>query len=182
MGPDREFHRIVLGYVNQVFQQISGINLITYYAATIYERDINLGGTASRALAAADRTGYFLASWLAVPTIERYGRRSLMIFGAAGMSVTMILLIGTDYMAPYDIEIGNRSSCPPSRVQHLLRHRLARHDMGSSLPFSPKTLTTTLSSVPPKSSCSKSAHPQTASPRPPIGSSTSHRNDHAHRL
>lgn len=26
MGPDREFHRVFLGYVNQVFQQISGIN------------------------------------------------------------------------------------------------------------------------------------------------------------
>jgi MFS family permease len=29
MGPERDFHRVVLGYVNQVFQQISGINLIT---------------------------------------------------------------------------------------------------------------------------------------------------------
>ena len=27
MGPDRNFHRVVLGYVNQVFQQISGKNL-----------------------------------------------------------------------------------------------------------------------------------------------------------
>jgi hypothetical protein len=26
----REFHRVVLAYVNQMFQQISGINLITY--------------------------------------------------------------------------------------------------------------------------------------------------------
>jgi len=30
MGEDRHFHRVVLAYVNQVFQQISGINLITY--------------------------------------------------------------------------------------------------------------------------------------------------------
>lgn len=29
MGPDRHFHRVVLAYVNQMFQQISGINLIT---------------------------------------------------------------------------------------------------------------------------------------------------------
>jgi MFS family permease len=27
MGPERNFHRVVLGYVNQVFQQISGINI-----------------------------------------------------------------------------------------------------------------------------------------------------------
>lgn len=29
MGPDRHFHRTVLAYVNQMFQQISGIKLIT---------------------------------------------------------------------------------------------------------------------------------------------------------
>lgn len=29
MGKDRNFHRAALGYVNQMFQQISGINLIT---------------------------------------------------------------------------------------------------------------------------------------------------------
>lgn len=32
MGKDRNFHRTVLAYVNQMFQQISGINLITYYS------------------------------------------------------------------------------------------------------------------------------------------------------
>lgn len=57
MGEDRHFHRTVLAYVNQVFQQISGINLITYYAATIYQNEIGLGGLTSRALAAANGTG-----------------------------------------------------------------------------------------------------------------------------
>ena len=28
MGPDRNFHRVALAYVNQMFQQISGINLV----------------------------------------------------------------------------------------------------------------------------------------------------------
>lgn len=28
MGPDRHLHRSMLAYVNQVFQQISGINLV----------------------------------------------------------------------------------------------------------------------------------------------------------
>jgi hypothetical protein len=31
MSEYREFHRVVLAYVNQMYQQISGINLITYY-------------------------------------------------------------------------------------------------------------------------------------------------------
>lgn len=33
MGEYREFHRVVLAYVNQMFQQIGGINLITYYVS-----------------------------------------------------------------------------------------------------------------------------------------------------
>lgn len=33
MSEYREFHRVVLAYVNQMFQQISGINLITYYVS-----------------------------------------------------------------------------------------------------------------------------------------------------
>lgn len=33
----REFHRVALAYVNQMFQQISGINLITYYVCSTSE-------------------------------------------------------------------------------------------------------------------------------------------------
>lgn len=60
MDEDRNFHRVVLAYVNQMFQQISGINLITYYAATIYQSNIGLTPFISRILAAANGTEYFL--------------------------------------------------------------------------------------------------------------------------
>lgn len=33
---------------------------------------------------------YFLVSWIAVFTIEKFGRRQLMMFGAAGMSFSMV--------------------------------------------------------------------------------------------
>lgn len=95
MDEDRNFHRVVLAYVNQMFQQISGINLITYYAANIYETNIGLTPFISRILAAANGTEYFLASWIAVFTIEKFGRRSLMLFGAVGMSASMAILAGT---------------------------------------------------------------------------------------
>jgi hypothetical protein len=81
---NRHFHRVVLAYVNQVFQQISGINLITYYAATIYQNEIGLTPFISRILAACNGTEYFLASWIAVFIVEKVGRRKLMLFGAAG--------------------------------------------------------------------------------------------------
>ncbi|CEH15675.1 sugar transporter stl1 [Ceraceosorus bombacis] len=91
-GPERNFHRTVLGFVIQMFQQISGINLITYYAATIFERNIGMSPLVSRLVAAANGTEYFAASWVAVFTIEKFGRRKLMLFGAAGMSISMAIL------------------------------------------------------------------------------------------
>ncbi|KFZ08778.1 hypothetical protein V502_09153 [Pseudogymnoascus sp. VKM F-4520 (FW-2644)] len=96
MGPDRHFHRVVLACVNQMFQQISGINLITYYAATIYQQQMHLSPLMSRILAAANGTEYFLASFIAVYTIEKFGRRSLMLFGAIGMSASMTALAITN--------------------------------------------------------------------------------------
>ncbi|TVY56644.1 Sugar transporter STL1 [Lachnellula cervina] len=102
MGPERNFHRVVLGYVNQVFQQISGINLITYYAPTIYKQYINLGDTTSSVLAACNGTEYFIASWFAVYTIERFGRRTLMLVGAAGCSGSMAILAGMNYISQRD--------------------------------------------------------------------------------
>jgi len=86
----------VLAYVNQMFQQISGINLITYYIPIILQNQIHLSGLLSRIIAAANGTEYFAASWVAVFTIERFGRRTLMLFGAVGMSISMAVLAIAD--------------------------------------------------------------------------------------
>lgn len=92
MDENRHFHRVVLAYVNQMFQQISGINLITYYAATIYEKSIGMSGLMSRILAACNGTEYFVASLIPIFIIEKVGRRTLMLIGAAGMSLSMAAL------------------------------------------------------------------------------------------
>ncbi|CAO1617459.1 unnamed protein product [Parajaminaea phylloscopi] len=94
-GRERNFHRMMLGFIIQMFQQISGINLITYYASTLYEQNLGLEPTVARIVAAANGTFYFASSFIAVWTIERYGRRNLMLFGAAGQCATMAILAGT---------------------------------------------------------------------------------------
>ncbi|KAF7543820.1 hypothetical protein G7Z17_g10424 [Cylindrodendrum hubeiense] len=90
---NRNLHRTVIGFVNQMFQQICGINLITYYAAKIYG-DLGMSPVMSRLLAALNGTEYFIASWPAVYLVERVGRRKLMLFGAAGQAMTMAILAG----------------------------------------------------------------------------------------
>ena len=92
---NRTLHRTIIAYVNQMFQQISGINLITYYAAKIYS-DLGMSPLMSRLLAALNGTEYFIASWPAVFLVERVGRRKLMLFGAVGQAVTMAILAGVN--------------------------------------------------------------------------------------
>ncbi|KAK3180160.1 hypothetical protein K4F52_008462 [Lecanicillium sp. MT-2017a] len=92
---NRTLHRTLIAYVNQMFQQISGINLITYYAAKIYS-ELGLTSFMSRLLAALNGTEYFIASWPAVFLVERVGRRKLMLFGAAGQAGTMAILAGVN--------------------------------------------------------------------------------------
>ncbi|KAF8915880.1 general substrate transporter [Mucidula mucida] len=90
-GRGQNFRRVCLGVVVQCFQQITGINLITYYATLLFER-LGLSDVKSRILAACNGTEYFLISLLAIVLIDRIGRRKLMLFGAVGQCITMVLL------------------------------------------------------------------------------------------
>lgn len=94
-GPSQNLRRTLLGVAAQFFQQICGINLITYYATFLFENSLGFGPSMSRLLAAANGTEYFLASLVALPLIERSGRRNLMLFGAFGMMASMAILGGT---------------------------------------------------------------------------------------
>lgn len=90
-GRSQHFRRASLGVINQCFQQITGINLITYYATILFQR-LGLSDVTSRLIAAANGTEYFFASLIAIFIIDRIGRRKLMLFGAVGQCITMILL------------------------------------------------------------------------------------------
>ena len=87
----RHLHRTLLACAAQAFQQLSGINLITYYLPIIFG---NLGftGHMPSLLAALNGTEYFLAALIPLFLVEKVGRRMLMLVGAAGMSVSMIVL------------------------------------------------------------------------------------------
>lgn len=94
-GPSQNLRRTLLGIAAQFGQQICGINLITYYATFLFENSLGFSAEMSRLLAAANGTEYFLASLVALPLIERTGRRTLMLFGAFGMMASMAILAGT---------------------------------------------------------------------------------------
>ncbi|KAI6870671.1 general substrate transporter [Hortaea werneckii] len=98
-GPSQNLRRTILGITSQFFQQICGINLITYYATYVFENSLGFGPDRSRLLSACNGTEYFLAALIAVPLIEKVGRRKLMLVGAFGMMASMAILSGSSSTA-----------------------------------------------------------------------------------
>lgn len=69
-------------------------NLVTYYATTVFESNLGFNGTLSRFLTAWLGTAYFLSAVLALFVVDRLGRRNLMMWGAAGMAVSLAIIGG----------------------------------------------------------------------------------------
>ncbi|KZT03480.1 general substrate transporter [Laetiporus sulphureus 93-53] len=90
-GPSQNFRRTSIAVLCQCFQQISGQNMITYFATIVFQR-LGFNDVKSRIMAAANGTEFFLASFIAVGLIDRVGRRPLMLFATTGQSITMVVL------------------------------------------------------------------------------------------
>lgn len=98
-GRKKHFHRSMLAIWSQAMQQLSGTNLITYYATTIYQDSIGLSPINARIVAACQNTAYLIVSCIAFFTIERVGRRKLLMIGSAGQMSSMVILAGTVWAA-----------------------------------------------------------------------------------
>ncbi|KAJ4387423.1 hypothetical protein N0V93_008015 [Gnomoniopsis smithogilvyi] len=93
-GELRLFHRTCLAAAGQMFQQMSGINALAFYQATIFEDDLGLPATTARIIAASVFTWQTLCSPIGVLTVDRFGRRKLMLFAALGMGISMAVIAG----------------------------------------------------------------------------------------
>ncbi|KAH6684041.1 general substrate transporter [Halenospora varia] len=94
-GPQKFLHRTLLGIGGQFMQQLSGINLITYYAPVIFEQSVGISHNLALLLAGFNGIAYFLSSLIPIWIIDRLGRRKLMLFAAAGQCACMAILAGT---------------------------------------------------------------------------------------
>lgn len=94
MGPQRAFHRVIIAAISQIFLQLSGVNSIAYYAPTIYEQQLHFDHTTSGILAAASQLAIVLGAFCCSFTVDRFGRRKLMMYSAAGMSICFACLAG----------------------------------------------------------------------------------------
>ncbi|MDV7185932.1 sugar porter family MFS transporter [Lutibacter sp. TH_r2] len=82
---------IIIGIIVGVFQQIVGINAVLFYAPMIFEQT-GIGTDASfiqAALVGVTNLGFTIVAML---TIDKFGRRPLLIIGMAGIAVCLFLL------------------------------------------------------------------------------------------
>jgi sugar porter (SP) family MFS transporter len=84
--------RLILGAGTQAMQQLSGINVTSYYLPTVLIQSVKLSNTLARLLAACNSVSYLVFSLIAIPNIERWGRRKLMMYAAAGQSFCYLFI------------------------------------------------------------------------------------------
>ncbi|KAB2579365.1 Sugar transporter STL1 [Lasiodiplodia theobromae] len=90
-GPMGNFRRICLCLAVNVMQQFTGSNMINYYAPTVYEQNMGLSRTISLILGGCTSLTYLVGSFIPLWTVDRYGRRALLMFSAAGLCVCFSL-------------------------------------------------------------------------------------------
>ena len=83
--------RVVLAVWLQIMQELVGIGVITVYAVDLFS-DAGFSDELSKLLAGFNNLSYMFSVIFAVYTLDRFGRRSTMVWGAVGMA--LILLIG----------------------------------------------------------------------------------------
>lgn len=89
---------LFIGIMLSVFQQITGINVILYYAPSIFEQ--LGGGTTDTALLQTIVVGAvnLIFTVVAIMTVDRLGRKPLMIFGSLGMGICITAVGITAYL------------------------------------------------------------------------------------
>jgi MFS transporter, SP family, xylose:H+ symportor len=82
---------IFIGILLSVFQQFVGINVVLYYAGNIFR---NMGSSTDSSLVQTIIVGIvnLVFTVVAIFTVDRFGRKPLMIIGGVGMAISMIAL------------------------------------------------------------------------------------------
>ncbi len=87
---------VMLAIVFALFNQLSGINAIIYYAPRIFQMT-GLGTDSALLSTAGLGLVNFIFTLLAVNFIDRYGRRTLMLIGSVGVIITLTLVANSFY-------------------------------------------------------------------------------------
>jgi sugar porter (SP) family MFS transporter len=92
--PNRHINRTLLAIGINILAQMGGVNVITFYSNTIFEKYLGYSAVKSRVISSCLQTWQFLTATSAIFLIDRFGRRRLLLIGAALMVVANAGLAG----------------------------------------------------------------------------------------
>jgi len=84
---------LLIGVVLAVLQQVTGINVVLYYAPEIF-KSAGLGATAAIAQTVIVGAVNLAFTIVAIAVVDRLGRKPLLLIASAGMGVSLVLLGG----------------------------------------------------------------------------------------
>ncbi|KAH7112951.1 general substrate transporter [Dendryphion nanum] len=92
--PSSNLRRVLLGVVMQMMQQWTGVNFVFYYGVTFFQ---HVGIKNAFTIAMVTTAVNVLSTPISFWTIEKLGRRMLLIYGAIGMLICefVIAIVGT---------------------------------------------------------------------------------------
>ncbi len=89
---------IVIGSLLSIFQQFTGINAVLYYGADIFEQALGIGQDQVLQQQVLLAGVNFLFTFIAMYTVDKLGRKPLLLIGSGGM-VAGFLLLGITLMS-----------------------------------------------------------------------------------
>ncbi|KAK6391578.1 hypothetical protein LTR65_004413 [Meristemomyces frigidus] len=84
--------RVLLAYGMQFMNQVGGINLVVYFVPTALQDNVGLTRNLSLVIGGCVQTMFFFGSLIPTFFLDRMGRRNPMMWGSAGLSVSMMLI------------------------------------------------------------------------------------------
>ena len=92
---------VVIGTVLSVLQQFTGINAVLYYGADIFEQALGFGQDDVLLQQILLATVNLLFTFIAMFTVDKLGRKPLLIIGGFGMLVGFLIMGFTLYFSDY---------------------------------------------------------------------------------
>ncbi|EJD45345.1 general substrate transporter [Auricularia subglabra TFB-10046 SS5] len=91
-GDTKTLRRLILGAGTQFMQQFEGINIVSYYLPSVLIDYVGLSNSRARLITACNSLSYLLFAMLAVPLVERWGRRGLMLMSTLGQFLAFLII------------------------------------------------------------------------------------------
>jgi hypothetical protein len=84
--------RVLMAYLMQFMNQMGGINLVVYYITSVLQENVGLSRNLALLLGGAVNAMFFFGSLIPTFFLDRLGRRGPMMWGSAGLGLSMMMI------------------------------------------------------------------------------------------